>query len=412
MDTNEQQQLQRASIRWQLWFAVSMTAFLVVTFVWFLPLRFLYQASRSESADEATHDASTTEDVHGERGEALEHESSDIREGLAVDMSASPAPTVGRATWFDFFVNEKPANAPIPAEDIEIEHEKSMHVIGVRSDMEEFFHIHPLPDSASPGHLVVPHTFAAPGIYKLWTEVKRGGVIHAIGQPEFVVNGPGSQSAKSVSFARNIVVGNYQVALELDEPVAESREAELAFDIHTLTGDEVEVESYLGAAMHLAVIKDDWTEFVHTHPVRGDDGHASQSFDADSALFLKTTLRAEGASNGTHPGRGDMHEAGGLIPRASAHGEAEETADVGDDHGALFHVIFPEAGLYRAFAQFRPAGADLSPEEALTAAFWIRIEEQAPFFSNWWLRLFVSLVLIVALSWGVRRYLEAPVAGR
>lgn len=371
-----ERQLRRESIRWQFWFAVATTAFLAMTFIWFLPLRFLYQAGMGHSADEVTRDA-TTEDIHGEHGEALSHEASDIREGLAVDMSASPVPTVGTATWFDFFVNEKPANTPIPADDLEIEHEKPMHVIGVRSDMEEFFHIHPLPDPNAPGHLIVPHVFAAPGMYKLWAEVKKGGMVHAVGQPEFLVMGTGTQSAKNVSFGRNVVTGNYQVSLEVDEPVAKGRETDLTFDIHTPTGNEVAVEDYLGAAMHLAIIKDDWTQFIHTHP--------------------------EGS---------DMHGALRVIPRAFAHGEAEESAKSSGDHGIQFHVIFPEVGLYRAFAQFRPVGADLGPEEALTAAFWIRVEERAPLFSGWWLRLLVSLALIVLLSLGVRRYLEVPAVRR
>src|SRR3989344_1405796 len=367
MDTSEQQQLQRASIRWQFWFAVFATAFLAVTFIWFLPLRFLYEAGVGPSGGDAMHDDAAMEDDHGA---AAEHEASDIREGLAVDMGASPAPTVGVATWFDFFVNEQPANAPIHPEDLEIEQERPMHVIGVRSDMEEFFHIHPLPDPTAPGHLIVPHTFAAPGMYKLWTEVKKGGVVHTIGQPEFLVNGAGAQSAKNVSFSRNVVVGEYQVALELDEPVRKGREAEFVFDIHTLTGVEVEVEDYLGEAMHLVVIKDDGTEFVHTHPEVGD-----------------------------------MHGVFRAIPRAFAHGEAEEAAGADEDRDIQFHATFPQAGLYRAFAQFRPAGTDLAPEEAITAAFWIRVEEEPPLLANWWLRLFVSLVLIVLLSLGVRRYL-------
>src|SRR3990167_3818117 len=138
MDTSEQQQLQRASIRWQFWFAVFATAFLAVTFIWFLPLRFLYEAGVGPSGGDAMHDDAAMEDDHG----------------AAADMGPSPAPPVGVATWFDFFVNEQPANAPIPAEDLEIEHERPMHVIGVRSDMEEFFHIHPLPDPTAPGHLL------------------------------------------------------------------------------------------------------------------------------------------------------------------------------------------------------------------------------------------------------------------
>lgn len=370
-----EQQLRRANLRWLFWFAVAATAFLVVTFIWFLPLRFLYQAGIEHEGESAMHDDTSVDGDHS--GATLDHESSGIHQGLSVDVNFSPAPMVGSATWLDFFVNEKPAGTPISLDRLEIEHEKLMHVIGIRSDMEEFFHIHPMADPSSSGHLMVPHMFTAPGIYKLWTEVKQDGVIHSIGQPEFAVAGEGSQSAKSVSFARNVITGNYQVSLAVDEPVGKQREVDLTFDVHTLVGGEVEVDDYLGAAMHLAVIKDDWTQFIHTHPEEAGHPHASRQF----------------------------------ISRASAHGETtEETAGAGDDHGITFHVTFPEAGLYKTFAQFRPHGTDLESDEALTAAFWIRVEEQPPLISNWWLRLVVSFGLILLLSWVVRRYLEAPVA--
>ena len=71
-----------------------------------------------------------------------------------------------------------------------------------------------------------------------------------------------------------------------------------------------------------------------------------------------------------------------------------------------FAVTFPEPGLYKAFAQFRPKGINLPPEQALTAEFWIEAKEKGGFaISQWWGLLFISIILMAGLSWVVNRYL-------
>ncbi len=352
---------------WRFGFAIAFSLFLIVTFIYYLPLRFVHRIDEPE----AMHGVAGGEAV----AEAIYHEEGEVREGLAVNLNVTPVPVgVGTSTRLDFFVNEKPGNIPVPAERLEIEHEKIMHVIGVREDMNEFFHIHPLA-TATPGVLSVEHVFGKPGTYKIWSEVKKDGAEQTFGHPEFSVLGPGPRSEKLVSFGRNVIIGSYQVSLKLDEPVAKGHTHGLAFDIHTVTGDEVAVEPYLAADMHLTIIKDDWKQFIHTHPTApgGEEHHGS--------------LISEARANGTD------------IPGA-VHDEA------GEDEAVRFSVIFPESGLYKAFAQFRPRGVELPPDEALTVSFWIRVEDEAPaaipdtvFYTA------VSLALIVLLSWGVRRYL-------
>ncbi|MBI5733127.1 hypothetical protein HY967_04225, partial [Candidatus Jorgensenbacteria bacterium] len=292
-----------------------------------------------------------------------------------------------------FFVNNKPNNTPVSVSDLEIEHTKLMHVIGVRSDMNEFFHIHPvsvgitgtlmdakgelthLPISeVEPGVLTVAHMFQKPGNYKLWSQIQKDGVVHTFGHPAISVQGDGEKEAKDVSFGRNVIVGNYQVVLDLQEPVSQKHEHELKFDIHTLTGREAELDDYLGAKMHLAVIKDDLKQFIHTHP----EGH-------DHAAIAP------------------------FIPKVYAHSADEEPSMsmTEDEHALNFQVTFPEAGLYKAFAQFRPAGIDLPPDEALLAEFWIKVVEEAPpAIPPRITYLFASLILMALLSWGTYRFIN------
>lgn len=363
----DNQQVKRESLRWQFWFSVAFSLFIIVTFALYLPQRFLYQIGKDTEAGMMT-------DGAGEHaGKALRssqyHEEADIKEGIGVNLNATPAPFIaGAPLRLDFFVNQKPGNVPVPVGMLEIEHAKLMHVIGVRDDLNEFFHVHPRATS-TPGLLSVNHIFSNPGFYKIWSEIKKDGIPHAFGHPEISVGGEGPRSQKSVNLARNVIVGDYQVGLRLPSTVVAKRDVELLFDAHTLDSHEIELEPYLAADMHLTLIKDDRKQFIHTHPEGGD------------------------------------HQGSMLINEASANGGGHDTSKAG--HGVMFRVNFPEDGLYKAFVQFRPKGIDLPPDDALLAEFWIKVEESAPLFiSEWWLYLIVSLILIAALSFGVNKFLR------
>jgi len=424
--------------KWQFWFLATFSLLLVITFVFYLPTRFERNFLREEAGhmnmEEMPHmDEEMMDMMHGdEHGGAVFHEEGEVLEGLEVNFNLTPVPVLaGSSTQLSFFVNEKPNNSPVPFSEIEINHTKLMHVIGVRSDLSEFFHIHPesslslgrgetldqtttteeispifpeersipLPDFLTPeeheklimrteievptvGVFSASYTFAKPGLYKIWSEVKKDGVIHSFGHPLFDVQGEGERERKEVSFTRNVVVGDYQVILEMKEPVAKGHEHGLSFDVHTLDGSEVALENYLGVPMHLAVIKDDLTQFIHTHPEE-EGGHTHS--------FLP------------------------FVQEVQAHGEAvmDETVN--------FHVVFPEAGRYKVFAQFRPEGIGLPEDEALVASFWIQVAESAgivevadhhestqlkPLVSPaWWFLLAVSLGLIVLLSIAVHKFI-------
>lgn len=352
---------------------ILLSVLLLITFVYYLPLRFERQAlptGRQAVLHEKMEEKMDM--MHGNEHGTLYHEEGDVREGLAVNLNVTPVPIfVGTTTRLDFFVNQKPGN--IPVTDLKIEHEKLMHVIGVRNDLNEFFHIHPQFIPQAPYLFSTAYVFAKPGVYKLWSEVKRDGVNHVFGHPEIAVGGEGERFNKRVGFGRNVIVGDYQAALRLGESVPAGREVDLLFDAHTLDSFEVELEDYLAAKMHLVVIKDDLKQFIHTHPAEEIDHHGKSPF----------------------------------VRHANANGGGHDTAEAG--HGVNFRVSFPEPGLYKAFAQFRPAGAALLPDEALVAPFWIQAEEKAPFhisLSQGALTV-ISLVLILALSWGVKKYLEA-----
>jgi hypothetical protein len=372
--TPEEKNIEQRILPYRFWLSVCISAFLILAVVLYLPLRFqrLNSLPHSEDAESMMHEEDMNN--HGGHGTETMHEEEDIREGIAVNFSRIPLQSlIGTTTFLSFFVNEKPDGKPIPSHLLSYEHEKLMHVIGIRDDLEEFFHIHPEP-AAEEGVLSVEHIFSKPGIYKIFSEIKIGSKIHSFGHQKFRVEGFGSVSEKNVSFARNRSVGGYRISLSAPEHAVQKKESELTFDIHTLGGEEVSVENYLGARMHLAVIKDDLSQFVHTHPEEGMDHHGFLPFP-----FFKEVL-ANGAGH----------------------------ASVEAKHGINFHVAFPEPGLYKVFAQFRPQGTALPPDEALLASFWIRVEEKAPFAQSQSTLIAISVILMVVLGAAVKKYLTVP----
>ncbi len=381
-----QEFMEKNLLRSRFWTYLILTFLLIVTFVYYLPTRFLLQAQMPNGM---------MEDMTPP-GEAVYYEENDVTVGLAVNFLPLAISTVGTPTEeLRFFVNDRPSGLPVPNYVLEIDNTKLMHVIGVRDDLEEFFHIHPAPTTI-PGVFSASYTFAASGNYKVWSEIKQGGTVHTFGHKPFSVGQLGASQIKPVSFSRQIEVGKYKVNLNLDEPIMADHEHNLAFSILDSNGQPVALADYLGTKIHLSIIKDDWSEFIHTHPLNDGDVHASAPF--------KFTARA--LANGS-----EVHDLMETMPMEDM---------------ISFVVNFPEPGFYRAFAQFRPANANLGQDDYLLASFWIEVEDQdragastlrpvgggtsrtltGTWSGVWWTRFIVSIIAIVILSWLIKRLIK------
>ncbi len=385
---------------WRFWLFLSVSLLLVLTFVMVLPDRFL----RSATADMDEHMIDNQMDgmenmmhggMMGGHGEVNYHEESDVSEGLVVSLTTNPVtPEVGTPAKLRFFVNYKPTGTPVT--DLEISQTKIIHVIGVRDDMNGFFHIHPEITDAS-GFFSVDYNFVKPGTYKLWSEIKRKGENHIFGHPVFAVGGTGAISEKEISLGRNVLLeAGYQLNLEMAEPVEAGHEHLLSFDAHSLTGAEIVLEPYLGVLMHVTIIKEDLTEFIHTHPMEKSMDKGMESHSAAPAV----------------------------VNIAKAHVDEPASGQMGkgvNDERINIMATFPTPGTYKVFAQFRPEGIELPQDEALTASFWVKVvakgsvphtDPGAPnkFIAiDWWSKLFISLILMALLSWGVSKYIQVKV---
>jgi len=333
--------------------------------------------------------------MHMHEGASGYTEEADVRDGLSVNLTASPkSPLVKELTNLSFFVNEKPEGSPVT--NLEIEHDKYIHVIGVRNDLNEFFHIHPVPKDGDPdsGIWEVGHIFDMPGTYKVWSDVRRDGQTHSFGHNLISVSGEGDVSVRDTEFLENVIVGDYQIALDHTQLIAQA-EVEITFTVSDVVGRGVELEPFLAADMHLAIIKDDLNTYIHTHPHGETHDHSMR-----------------------------------LVNTAYAHVEDTDEGSVEDNSlekaVVSFSTVFPSAGVYKLFAQFRPKGIELPSDQSLVAEFYVQVAEtehfvgdghtdhthapvsSVPWWQNpvWWLLFISSLVSMAILSFVVHRYLK------
>jgi Cu+-exporting ATPase len=237
-------------------------------------------------------------------------EAVDVKSGPCVDLLNREA-RAGEPVTLRFFVSEKRSGQPL--EKLDVQHQKLLHVIGVREDLNEFFHLHPV--KVGPGLWEVHHTFPSAGKYKIWADIACSGATFTLAQPLLTVAGEQKSSTTTARISSRVNVSGFEISISHNEPLIAGIPNALVFTIRDGSGQIIETEDFLGAPMHLVGIGENLVDFRHAHP---------------------------------------------------------ETA-VSSAAGIRFRQVLEEPGKYRLFAQFRPVGARLGPDEALLAEFYVDV---------------------------------------
>ena len=181
-----------------------------------------------------------------------------------------------------------------PASNLEVVHDKIMHVILVRDDLKYFDHIHPHP--TSPGIFSIPYEFHAPGRYRIWTDFTIDDMQHIV---DFDLNVSGeTEPEQDRLFGINVTM-NAPKNLQANKTV------KINFVVSGNNDAVLITEKSLTANAHMIVIDESLEEFGHTH---------DEKFDNDNILsfeykFLKAgphKLWAQFSVNGTDRTAGFM----------------------------------------------------------------------------------------------------------
>lgn len=161
-------------------------------------------------------------------------------------------------------INDEDGN---PIEDFEINHEKLLHLIVVSKDLSYFDHIHPTYEGN--GKFKITTSFPTGGEYKLIADyVPTGG--GKTTQTEWIeVKGKSGNVTPLKLDGQHMKTANgVNVTLVKDHPVA-GEDFELVFQLEDERTKQpvTDLQPYLGAVGHVVILSRDTEEYLHVHPV-------------------------------------------------------------------------------------------------------------------------------------------------
>ena len=223
---------------------------------------------------------------------------------------------------------------------LEVEHEKLVHVIIINDDFSIFSHIHPEDSSftttemKNKGIFSINYTFSKSGKYLIGMNFAANNKDYS---KHFYVNVAGSQVKqikKNLSLSK--IFDGYAVNLSFTSKIISRREATLIYYFEKDSKPLMDMEPYLGATMHIAIVKEDLTNFMHTHAMLPDEmpmNYMNNHSTMDSTMEMVRMV----------------------VP---SHFGPE----------LMIEVVFPDKGLYQIFGEFKHNG------KVIVTSFMVEVE--------------------------------------
>ena len=248
---------------------------------------------------------------HAAPGSAHVHPGAgDAKSDATMDFSATPAVVKAGSPVTMTFTPKGPDGKVL---DLDIVHEKPLHLLMVSSGLSWFAHEHPAlgPD----GSLTFSFTFPAGGEFWVYTDFTPKGGGNVVQRHLLQVDGEKLQEPPLAATPMTVTSGSYSLMYHGPKVLRAGQTAKLAFHILKDGKDVTDLTPYLGAMGHLVGIAAEGGAFVHAHP----EGHGG-------------------------PG--------------SHHAMAGEHAGHGSSNGPMvtFDAVFPNPGTYRVWPQFQHLG--------------------------------------------------------
>lgn len=239
---------------------------------------------------------------------------------FTVELRTAPTELkAGEKTDLSFIVKNSSGEL---VRDLQIVHEKPMHLLIVSDDLSEFYHEHP--ELQADGSHKVSFTFPSGGDYKLYADLTPQGAVQLVQNFSVKVSG-NERAAKELVTDANFekTVENLRVVMKPSGGLVSEEEMTLDFAVFDAATNQpvTDLENYLGEKAHFVVISRDLQEFVHAHPMSTDNAKASEHAHTETALHKHDDKMSSSAAS-----------------TVSA------------------HITFPTASIYRLWAQFKRGG--------------------------------------------------------
>ena len=194
--------------------------------------------------------------------------------GVSVEFAADPAePGPDRPVALSYTVRDAGSGEAIT--DLPLDHERPMHTILTSADLEDFAHIHPR--AQQDGSYRVETTPPRAGTYRLYTEFVQGGE-KILDRRRISVGAANNGGARLTPDLSPKTIEGTTVSLDVPGTVRAGEPVHLDFRL-TREGEPVtDLDPYLGAAAHVAIVSEDGSAFAHGH---GEARNAEEAAHGD-----------------------------------------------------------------------------------------------------------------------------------
>lgn len=239
--------------------------------------------------------------------------------GISISMTSKPVNLrAGEAATLRFSVKDGEGR---PARGVSVSHDRILHVIIISEDLSLFAHVHPedfglvTKEMVRSAQFGVRYDFPKAGRYLVAADTAVNGT-HISNQFMVEASGDNVMGAPRKDLSREKKFGEYDVTFSsAPEQITAKKETVLRYEIKENGKPVTDLETYLAAPMHIAVVLTDLGNFIHAH--------------------------------GSSPGAHTVHQPVGHI-----HG----TADSGLGPVIEAKVVFPVKGMYRIFSEVKHRG--------------------------------------------------------
>ncbi|MFT4412890.1 hypothetical protein ACLM5H_03420 [Fredinandcohnia humi] len=146
-----------------------------------------------------------------------------------------------------------------PVEELEVNHEKLLHLIIVDDHLDQYYHLHP--DQVSPGIFTVNHELED-GSYKAFIDIKPKNASYHVSPLAFTIGEVDSHGHGTLQADTNYIKTVDGVTTTLSPSSLKTGEhVTLEFDVETEN-----LEPYLGAMGHVVILDEQANEYLHVHP--------------------------------------------------------------------------------------------------------------------------------------------------
>jgi plastocyanin len=266
-----------------------------------------------------------------------------VERAFKIDFKSEPGTIqAGQASTLSFTVKDRQGAT---VKDLQIVHEKPMHLLIVSKDLAEFYHVHP--EQSTDGSYSVQHTFQNGGEYKFYADFTPQAAAQVVEQIDVKVDGVERAKVPLVAdakFEKN--VEGLRVVMKPGGEIKAANELMLNFAVFDAVTNKpaADLQNYLGELAHFVIISEDMKDFVHAHPMSKGEHNESGK------------MKVEGKTD-NHNADGHDHS---TMQGATTKPSASEVAA---------HTAFPRSGLYKVWAQFQRGG------KVITVPFVVNVGE-------------------------------------